>query len=125
MRALVGSWNVKITYSEGQIGWIPYALERADNTWEFHSNWTLALRGDWTQRKSATSVEIGQDDLDTQRWGAGAMLAYRITRNLTGSVRYQYGKQRSKGNTAGRFSDFEGHVASLGFNYALDPIEVW
>jgi predicted TIM-barrel fold metal-dependent hydrolase len=34
--------TLKLAYSEGQIGWIPYALERADNTWEYHSNWTLA-----------------------------------------------------------------------------------
>jgi predicted TIM-barrel fold metal-dependent hydrolase len=34
--------ELKLAYSEGQIGWIPYALERADNTWEYHSNWTLA-----------------------------------------------------------------------------------
>jgi len=95
------------------------------HTWMPAERWTLALRGDWTKRKSATSIEIGQDDLDTQRWGASAMLGYRITRNLTGSVRYQYSKQRSKTETAGRFSDFDGHVASLGFNYALDPIEVW
>jgi len=34
--------TLKLSYSEGQIGWIPYALERADNTWEFHSPWTHA-----------------------------------------------------------------------------------
>ncbi len=34
--------ELKLAYSEGQIGWIPYALERADTTWEFHSNWTHA-----------------------------------------------------------------------------------
>jgi opacity protein-like surface antigen len=97
------------------------------HTWMPAERWTLALRGDWTQRKSATNINqsIRNEDLDTQRWGAGAMLAYKITRNLTGSVRYQYSKQRSEGNTAGRFSDFDGHVAALGLNYALDPIEVW
>ena len=95
------------------------------NTWALTERWTLALRGDWTQRKSATNVETGEDDLDTQRWGAGAVAAYRITRNLSGSVRYQYAKQRSQGGTAGRFSDFDAHIATLGLNYALDPIEVW
>ena len=34
--------NLKLAYSEGQIGWIPYALERADNVWSFHSSWTHA-----------------------------------------------------------------------------------
>jgi predicted TIM-barrel fold metal-dependent hydrolase len=33
---------LKLAYSEGQIGWIPYALERADSVWELHSNWTHA-----------------------------------------------------------------------------------
>ena len=32
--------ELKLAYSEGQIGWIPYALERADNTWKYHSSWT-------------------------------------------------------------------------------------
>jgi predicted TIM-barrel fold metal-dependent hydrolase len=32
--------RLKLAYSEGQIGWIPYALERADNTWEYHAAWT-------------------------------------------------------------------------------------
>jgi predicted TIM-barrel fold metal-dependent hydrolase len=34
--------HLKLAYSEGQIGWIPYALERADNVWEYHSSWTKA-----------------------------------------------------------------------------------
>jgi len=34
--------ELKLSYSEGQIGWIPYALERADDTWEYHSPWTNA-----------------------------------------------------------------------------------
>src|SRR6476469_764530 len=36
--------TLKLAYSEGQIGWIPYALERADNVWEYHSNWTGSKR---------------------------------------------------------------------------------
>jgi predicted TIM-barrel fold metal-dependent hydrolase len=32
--------ELKLAYSEGQIGWIPYALERADNVWEYHAAWT-------------------------------------------------------------------------------------
>lgn len=95
------------------------------HNWALAERWNLALRGDWTQRKSATDLEVSNDDLDTQRWGAGAVVSYRITRNLTGSVRYQYSNQDSQGDTAGRFSDFEGHIATLGLNYALDPIEVW
>jgi predicted TIM-barrel fold metal-dependent hydrolase len=32
--------ELKLAYSESQIGWIPYALERADNVWKYHSSWT-------------------------------------------------------------------------------------
>jgi len=31
--------DLKLAYSEGQIGWIPYALERADTVWEHHDPW--------------------------------------------------------------------------------------
>ncbi len=31
--------NLKVAYSEGQIGWIPFALERADDVWEKHDHW--------------------------------------------------------------------------------------
>jgi predicted TIM-barrel fold metal-dependent hydrolase len=31
--------NVVITYSEGQIGWIPYILSRADRIWEHNRGW--------------------------------------------------------------------------------------
>jgi len=31
--------ELKLAYSEGQIGWIPYILERADTVWEEHRAW--------------------------------------------------------------------------------------
>jgi predicted TIM-barrel fold metal-dependent hydrolase len=31
--------RLKLAYSEGQIGWIPYVLERADDVWEEHRAW--------------------------------------------------------------------------------------
>jgi predicted TIM-barrel fold metal-dependent hydrolase len=31
--------NLKLAYSEAQIGWIPYALERADTVWDKHDAW--------------------------------------------------------------------------------------
>jgi predicted TIM-barrel fold metal-dependent hydrolase len=31
--------DVKLAYSEGQIGWIPYILERADDVWREHRAW--------------------------------------------------------------------------------------
>ena len=36
---LVQHPNLKIAYSEGQIGWLPYALERADDVWSEHRAW--------------------------------------------------------------------------------------
>ena len=34
--------RLKLAYSEGQIGWIPYVLERADTIWEHHDSWAHA-----------------------------------------------------------------------------------
>ena len=31
--------TLKLAYSEGQIGWIPYILERADDVWLEHRAW--------------------------------------------------------------------------------------
>jgi predicted TIM-barrel fold metal-dependent hydrolase len=31
--------KLKLAYSEGQIGWLPYALERADDVWREHRAW--------------------------------------------------------------------------------------
>ena len=36
---LVRHPNLILAYSEGQIGWIPYILERADDVWEEHRAW--------------------------------------------------------------------------------------
>ena len=36
--------RLKIAYSEGQIGWLPYALERADTVWQEHDAWIHAKR---------------------------------------------------------------------------------
>jgi opacity protein-like surface antigen len=95
------------------------------HTWNFADRWTLSGRAAWTQRKSATDVEQGNDELNTQRWGASSALSYAITRNLSSSLRYQYTKQDSKGGTAGSTSDFDAHTVTLGIQYSLDPIEVW
>jgi predicted TIM-barrel fold metal-dependent hydrolase len=31
--------NLRLAYSEGQIGWLPYVLERANDVWEQHRAW--------------------------------------------------------------------------------------
>jgi predicted TIM-barrel fold metal-dependent hydrolase len=31
--------NLRVAYSEGQIGWLPYILERADDVWREHRAW--------------------------------------------------------------------------------------
>ena len=36
---LVTHPNLRIAYSEGQIGWLPYCLERADDVWVEHRAW--------------------------------------------------------------------------------------
>ena len=33
--------TLKLAYSEGQIGWIPYILERADDVWHQHRGWAF------------------------------------------------------------------------------------
>ena len=96
------------------------------HSWNFAETWSLGLRGDWTQRKGATNLDQGGlDQLDTQRWGAGTVLSKQITRNFAGSLRYQYAKQSSAGNSPGSSTDFDDHIVTLGFNYSLDPIKVW
>jgi predicted TIM-barrel fold metal-dependent hydrolase len=36
---LVKHPTLKIAFSEGQVGWVPYVLERADDVWEQHRGW--------------------------------------------------------------------------------------
>ena len=36
--------NLRVAYSEGQIGWLPYVLERADDVWETHEGWMHTRR---------------------------------------------------------------------------------
>jgi hypothetical protein len=40
LRALLRYPNLKISLTEGGIGWIPYLLERADFTYKHHGEWT-------------------------------------------------------------------------------------
>ena len=36
--------DLKVAYSEGQIGWLPYILERADDVWANHSAWAVGAK---------------------------------------------------------------------------------
>jgi predicted TIM-barrel fold metal-dependent hydrolase len=36
---LVKHPTLKVAFSEGQVGWVPYVLERADDVWEQHRGW--------------------------------------------------------------------------------------
>jgi hypothetical protein len=38
---LVRHPTLKLAYSEGQIGWIPYIIERADDVWNQHRGWAF------------------------------------------------------------------------------------
>ncbi|HWS47804.1 MAG TPA: amidohydrolase family protein [Acidimicrobiia bacterium] len=106
--------QLKLAYSEGQIGWIPYALERADNVWEYHSSWTNAkatiperpssyYRGRvfgcfTTDRHGIASIgEVGEDNIcfetdyphtDTT-WPFVQEEAARVTASLTDEQRYK------------------------------------
>ena len=72
--------KLKIVYSEGQIGWIPYALERADTVWEQHDAWIHAKRlcpeppstyyygrvfgcFTWDQHGVNSLAEVGEDNI--------------------------------------------------------------
>ena len=106
--------ELKLAYSEGQIGWIPYALERADNTWEYHSNWTRAketipeppstyyrgrIFGCFTNdvHGMASIAEVGEDNVcfetdyphtDTT-WPFARDEVERMTASLTDEQRYK------------------------------------
>jgi predicted TIM-barrel fold metal-dependent hydrolase len=43
--------TLQLAYSEGQVGWIPYQLERADTVWKEHRAWN-GLKGEMVQPPS-------------------------------------------------------------------------
>ena len=106
--------ELKLAYSEGQIGWIPYALERADNVWEHHASWT-GVKQTIPDRPStyyrgrvfgcfttdlhgvASIAEVGEDNIcfetdyphtDTT-WPFAREEAERMTAALTDAQRYK------------------------------------
>jgi hypothetical protein len=71
---------------------------------------------------SSTIVDTA---LDTNRWGVMARLTRRISRNLDASLRYAFNQQTSKERTAGRRSDFDDHLITLGVVYTFDRWRLW
>ena len=65
------------------------------------------------------------DSLDTQRWGAAARIAYRLTKNTVTSLQYAYNKQSSNGDTVGVTSDFDDHLLTFTVQYNFEPIGLW
>ncbi|HEY8154678.1 MAG TPA: hypothetical protein VII72_11175 [Myxococcota bacterium] len=65
------------------------------------------------------------DSLDTQRWGAAARLAYRLTKNTVTALQYAYNRQSSHGDTVGQSSDFDDHLVTFTVQYNFEPIGLW
>jgi hypothetical protein len=65
------------------------------------------------------------DSLDTQRWGAAARIAYRLTKNTVTALQYAYNKQSSHGDTVGQTSDFDDHLLTFTVQYNFEPIGLW
>jgi hypothetical protein len=65
------------------------------------------------------------DSLDTQRWGAAARIAYRLTKNTVTALQYTYNKQSSVGDTVGVSSDFDDHLLTFSVQYNFEPIGLW
>jgi hypothetical protein len=122
-------------------------------SWRISDRWDASVRADWTLRESATDggrvfvvpgatfvpglgltpvatnanvVQLdSQDSLDTQRWGAAARIAYRLTKNTVTSLQYAYNKQSSNGDTVGVSSDFDDHLLTFTVQYNFEPIGLW
>jgi hypothetical protein len=60
------------------------------------------------------------NSIDTNRWGVGTSVSYRITRHLSAGLRYRFNSQASAKRTEGRPSDFGNHLVTLGFQYDFD-----
>jgi hypothetical protein len=119
-------------------------------SWRATELWTVGVRTDWTLRQSVfpiprtfRAVEPWPDHpelawlsgdlvateqeqaIDTQRWGVGARLARKLSRNLNATLRLTYNRQKSEDLTAGTTSDFNNFLAVVGVQYNFDRIELW
>jgi hypothetical protein len=75
---------------------------------------------------AANLIQINSpDSLDTQRWGAAARIAYRLTKNTVTALQYAYNKQSSNGDTVGQSSDFDDHLLTFTVQYNFEPIGLW
>jgi hypothetical protein len=122
-------------------------------TWDITERWQLALRGDWTHRKSvadilqvvglasepaslagsdiagfsgtAASVVAADSRIETNRWGVAARLTHRVWRNTSVFAQAAYNEQDSKTNTLGGFSDFRDFLGTVGVHHVFEPIKIW
>ena len=121
-------------------------------TWDFAERWQLALRGDWTHRKSVADVAqvfslaqpyaVGTGTaaafsgqaitltqpnarIETDRWGVAGRVTHRLWRNTSVFAEVAYNEQDSKKSTLGGFSDFEDFMATLAIRHVFEPIKVW
>ena len=61
--------RLKIAYSEGQIGWIPYVLERADKVWEDNRGLGRRRRQGASARRRSTTTSTSTAASSTTRTG--------------------------------------------------------
>lgn len=124
-------------------------------TWDFAERWQLALRGDWTWRKSVAEVNqifnlaqgfnVGgtnpffaaeytgvsitsapsRNRVETMRWGVAGRITHQLWRNTKLYGQLAYNEQDSNSDTLGGFSDFRGYMAFLGIRHDFEPLKVW
>jgi hypothetical protein len=63
--------------------------------------------------------------IETMRWGVAGRITHRLWRNTNLYGQLAYNNQNSNANTLGRFSDFDGYLASLGIRHEFEPLKVW
>jgi hypothetical protein len=68
---------------------------------------------------------IGNNTIDTRRWGVVGRLTYQLFRNTTAIAQMTYNDQNSEGSTLGVGSDFQGYIATIGIRHTFEPIKLW
>jgi predicted TIM-barrel fold metal-dependent hydrolase len=121
---------VRIAYSEAQIGWVPYVLERIDDAWTQHQSWSAGGGGShgdppsqkyysnvftcfFRDRHGIASIDlVGEDNITFEcdyphadsTWPDTGEVAAELFRTLTDEQRYKV----VRGNAARMLSLAEG-----------------